>query len=152
MANSYTQIYIQYVFSVKYRNCFLHSNDQELQKYINGIITNLNCKPIAINNMQDHIHIFVAQHPAVSISELAQKMKNNSSSWLKRHLQNDAFAWQIGYGAFSYAKSQTNSVYKYIENQQIHHQEHTFQYEYRKLLELFDIDFEDEYLFEFFDD
>ena len=150
MANSYTKIYIQYVFSVKNRECFLNSNDNELQKYISGIITNLKCKPIAINNMQDHIHIFVSQHPTISISELIQKIKNNSSRWLKSHLQNIGFSWQTGYGAFSYGNSQINSVYKYIQNQQKHHQKYTFEYEYKKLLKIFDIDFDNKYIFDFF--
>ncbi len=151
MANTYTQLYIQYVFSVKKRECFLQSNDKELQKYINGVIQNLGCKPLAINNMPDHIHIFVAQHPSVSISELAQKMKNNSSRWLKSHINNSNFSWQTGYGAFSYAQSQISSVYNYIQNQQIHHGEYSFEYEYKKLLNIFNIKFDEQYLFDFFD-
>ncbi len=152
MANTYTQLYIQYVFSVKNRECFLQSNDNELQRYINGIIKNLKCKPLAINNMSDHIHIFVAQHPNISISELAQKMKNNSSHWLKSHLNNPNFRWQTGYGAFSYAQSQISSVFHYIQNQQIHHSQHSFEYEYKKLLNIFNIKFDEKYLFDFFSD
>ncbi len=151
MANTYTQLYIQYIFSVKNRECFLQSNDKELQKYINGIIQSLGCKLLAINNMPDHIHIFVTQHPSISISELAKKMKNNSSRWLKSHLNNSNFSWQTGYGAFSYAQSQISSVYHYIQNQQIHHQEYPFEYEYKKLLNMFDIKFDEQYLFDFFD-
>ena len=151
MANSYTQIYIQYVFAVKHRECFLSPDDKELQKYIGGIINNLNCIPLMINNMHDHIHIFVVQHPTVSVSELAQKMKNNSSSWLKTHLQNSNFFWQAGYGAFSYAHSQIGEVSKYIENQQEHHKRQTFEHEYRDFLEKFEIDYNEKYIFEFFD-
>ena len=151
MANTYTQQYTQLVFAVKYRQAFLRSNDTEMQKYMNGIIKNLKCKPIAINNMPDHIHIFVSLHKSVSTAELVQKIKNNSSRWLKSHLNNLQFAWQRGYGAFSYGNSQVKRVYKYIQNQQIHHKEHTFEYEYKKLLEIFNIEFEEKYLFEFFD-
>jgi len=151
MANTYSQIYLQFVFSVKNRDCFLNTNNTELQQYINGIITNLKCKPLAINNMPDHIHVFVSKHPTISESELAQKIKNNSSRWLKSHLHNPKFSWQTGFGVFSYGHTQIESVYNYIENQQIHHQSHTFQYEYKKLLQIFDIKFEDKYVFEFFD-
>ena len=151
MANTYSQIYLQFVFSVKNRDCFLNSNDTELQQYINGIITNLKCKPLAVNNMPDHIHVFVSKHPTISESELAQKIKNNSSRWLKSHLQNSKFSWQTGFGVFSYGHSQIKSVYNYIVNQQIHHQSNTFQYEYKKLLQIFDIKFDDKYIFDFFD-
>ncbi len=148
MANTYTQLYIQYVFSVKNRECFLQSNDNELQRYINGIIKNLKCTPLAINNMPDHIHIFVAQHPNISISELAQKIKNNSSRWLN----NTNFNRQTGYGAFSYAQSQISAVFHYIQNEQIHHRQHSFEYEYKKLLNIFNIKFDKKYLFDFFAD
>ncbi len=102
--------------------------------------------------MPDHIHIFVAQHPNISISELAQKMKNNSSRWLKSHLNNPNFSWQTGYGDFSYAQSQISAVFHYIQNQQIHHRQHSFEYEYKKLLDIFNIKSDEKYLFDFFAD
>ena len=78
MANTYTKIYIQYVFAVKNRECLLKSNDEKLQKYISGIIANRKSKMLAINNMPDHIHILISQHPSYSVSKMAQEIKNNS--------------------------------------------------------------------------
>ena len=151
MAHTFSQVYLQFVFSVKNRSCFLKTKDTELHKYIAGIIKFLKSKPIIINNMPDHIHIFLSKHPSISEAELAQKIKNNSSRWLKSHLKNPNFAWQTGYGVFSYGQSQTNNVFQYIQNQQIRHKSQTFRTEYKKLLELFEIEYDNEFLFDFFD-
>jgi len=152
MANTYTQIYIQYVFAVKNRECLLKPNDENLQKYISGIIANRKSKMLAINNMSDHIHILISQHPTYSISKMAQEIKNNSSGMIndEKWFLNK-FEWQTGYGAFSYGKTQTKAVKEYIFNQQENHKIHTFKEEYLKLLEIFDIDFDKKYVFDFFD-
>jgi len=153
MANTYTRIYIQYVFAVKHRECLLKSNDEKLQKYISGIIANRKSKMLAINNMPDHIHILVSQHPSYSVSKMAQEIKNNSSGMMnKEKWFSQKFEWQIGYGAFSYGKIQTKAVKEYIFDQQEHHKIHTFKEEYLKLLEIFGIDYDDKYLFDFFNE
>ncbi len=152
MANTYTQIYIQYVFAVKNREYILKPNDKNLQKYISGIIANRKSKLLAINNMEDHIHILISQHPNYSISKMAQEIKNNSSKMINAEKWfPHKFSWQTGYGAFSYGKSQIQAVKQYIFNQQEHHKKHTFKEEYLKLLEIFDIDFDEKYVFNFFD-
>ena len=152
MANSYTKIYIQYVFAVKYRECLLKPNDENLQKYISGIIKNRNSKMLAINNMPDHIHILISQHPNISVSKMAQEIKNNSSKMINDEKWfTHKFAWQLGYGAFSYGKSQIQAVKQYIFNQQEHHKEHSFKEEYLRLLKIFDIDFDKNYVFDFFE-
>ncbi len=152
MANSYTQIYVHYVFAVKYREALLKSNDKRLHKYIAEIVNNRKSKILAINNMPDHIHILVSQHPSYSISKMVQEIKNNTSKMIndeKWFLHK--FHWQTGYGAFSCGRSQVKFVKRYIENQQIHHQEQTFKEEYGELLKIYGIDFDENYLFEFFD-
>ncbi len=153
MANSYTKIYIHYVFAVKYRESLIPPEfSDRLQKYITGIVANRKSKVLAINNMPDHIHILISLHPSYSVSKMAQEIKNNSSKfineegWLKHK-----FAWQSGYGAFSYGQSQIEAVKQYIANQQEHHKKHTFREEYLRLLEIFQIEFDDKYLFNFFD-
>jgi len=152
MANTYTQIYIHYVFAVKNRECLLKSNDENLQKYISGIIANRKSKMLAINNMPDHIHILISQHPSYSISKMAQEIKNNSSGMMNDEKWfSHKFEWQTGYGAFSHGKAQTKGVKDYIFDQQEHHKKHTFKEEYLKLLEIFDIDFDEKYVFKFFD-
>jgi putative transposase len=83
MANSYTQIYIQYVFAVKYRMNFLNQeHDDQLQKYITGIVQKRNCKMLAINNVPDHMHFFVGLHPSYSVSKLIQEVKAISSKFI----------------------------------------------------------------------
>ena len=152
MANSYTQIFIHYVFAVKYRESLLKPNDKRLHKYISGIVANRKSKVLAINNMPDHIHILISQHPGYSVSKMVQEIKNNSSKMMNeekwfRH----KFQWQRGYGAFSYARSEVDVVKRYIFNQQRHHRQQTFREEYLKLLESYEVDFDYDYLFDFFD-
>ena len=153
MANSYTQITIQYIFAVKGRkNFLLPKYNDELQKYITGIIQNRKSKLLSINNVEDHIHILIGLSPTYSISKMAQEIKNNSSKFInQKKWYPHKFNWQTGYGAFSYSHSHRSAVCKYIENQQIHHQTENFQAEYLNFLNKFEIEFKNEYVFEFYD-
>lgn len=153
MGDTYTQLYIQLVFAVKGRNNFIkHIWEEELYKYITAVIQNDKHKMIAINGMPDHVHIFVGLHPAIAISDLVQDIKRASNNWInEKNFIRGKFAWQDGYGAFSYSRSQIDRVCKYIHNQKEHHKKQTFKTEYINLLKLFGIEFKDEYLFEFYD-
>ena len=150
MANTYSQIYIQVVFAVKGRQNLISKDwKDELYKYITGICTNNQQKLIAINGIADHIHILIGLKPAMALSDLIREIKTSSSKfisekgWIKGN-----FNWQEGYGAFSYAHSQLDSVIAYIQNQEIHHQTKTFKEEYLAFLDKFDVSFEERYLFE----
>ena len=149
MANTYTQIHIQFVFAVKYRGtCIDLLWREELYKYITGIIHNNGHKLIAINGMSDHIHLLIGVRPNQSISELMKLVKTNSSKWINENrFVNGRFEWQEGYGAFSYGKSQVNDVVIYINNQQQHHSRRTFKEEYVEFLERFEIDYDEKYIF-----
>lgn len=153
MGDTYTQLYIQLVFAVKGRNNFIQAEwEDELHKYITAVIQNDKHKLIAINGMPDHIHIFVGLNPAISISDLVKDIKRASNNWINtKKFTTEKFAWQGGYGAFSYSKSQVDQVCKYISNQKIHHTKNSFKTEYIELLKIFEIDFKNEYLFEFYD-
>ena len=153
MPNTYTQLYTHFVFAVKSPQMKIKPEwNDDLQKYISGITKNLQCKMLAINNVADHIHLFVARHPAISEAEFAQRSKNNSSRWVNtRNWMRHPFYWQTGYGAFTYGHSQIDSVCKYIANQQNHHKKWTFRQEYINFLKKFGIDYDDQYLFDFFD-
>lgn len=153
MGDTYTQLYIQLVFAVKGRNNFIRAKwEDELHKYITAVIQNDQHKLIAINGMPDHIHIFVGLNPVISISDLVKDIKRASNNWINaKRFTPEKFAWQSGYGAFSYSKSQVDQVCKYISNQKQHHTKHTFKTEYIELLKLFEINFKNEYLFEFYD-
>jgi REP element-mobilizing transposase RayT len=128
MANTYTQIHIQFVFAVKYRNGLIHSSfKDELYQYITGIIKANNHKLLAINGTSDHIHILIGMRPTQSISELMQIIIANSSKWInEKKFLNVKFEWQEGYGAFSYSKSHVQNVINYIQNQEERHKRNHF--------------------------
>ncbi|RKY84433.1 IS200/IS605 family transposase [candidate division KSB1 bacterium] len=149
MANTYTQIYIHIIFSVKGRESLIKKEyKKELQKYITGIVNNKNQKMIEINCMPDHIHILIGINPDISISSLVRDIKANSSRFINKMCWvKGKFQWQGGYGAFSYSRSQINSVIRYINNQEKHHKVKTFREEYIEFLEKFNIDYNKKYIF-----
>ena len=149
MANTYTQIHIHSVFAVKYRMGLIQNKwKDELYKYITGIIQNHNHKLLIINGMADHVHVLFGMRPTQSLSDLMQDIKGNSSLWINdRKLVRGHFEWQEGYGAFSYKKSDVPDVFDYIMNQESHHYRKTFLDEYKELLNEFDVDFADAYIF-----
>ena len=149
MANTYTQIHIQAVFVVTSRKCLINKSWQdELYKYITGITQNYGHKVLQINGMPDHIHLLFGFRPTQALSELMQHVKQDSSAWInQRGFLHDKFSWQAGYGAFSYAKSQVPNVIRYIQNQEDHHKRKTFTEEYLELLNEFDVEFDQQYIF-----
>lgn len=153
MPNSYSQIYIQIVFAVKGRECFIkESFREELQKYIAGIVSNKKQKLYAIYCMPDHVHLFVSMTPALALSDFVRDVKANSSSFIKeKKWVNSKFNWQEGYGAFSYHKNEAKDVVSYILNQPEHHKKMTFKTEYIDFLEKFEIEYDEKYLFEFYE-
>lgn len=149
MANTYTQLYIQFVFAVKHRHGLIQSGwKDELYRYITGIVQNQGHKLLAINGMPDHLHVFVGLNPKQSISDLLQDIKSDSSKWIndKKHTTRK-FEWQTGYGAFSYSHSHIDAVVKYIDNQEKHHHKRTFMEEYLDFLRKFDVPYDERYLF-----
>lgn len=153
MAGTFSQIYIQYVFAVKGRQNLLHKSwRDEVFKYMSGIIKGKNQKPIIVNGVEDHVHVFVGLRPAMCIADLVRDIKNNSSNFINdQKFIKGKFAWQDGYGAFSYGHSQLDRVYQYILNQEKHHRKRTFKEEYIDLLEKFEIEYDEKYLFEWID-
>lgn len=152
MPNTYSQLYIQIVFAVKGRQAFIkESFRDELQKYISGIIKQEKQKLYTIYCMPDHTHIFVSIKPDIAISDLVRDIKANSSSFIKEKCFIKNFSWQTGFGAFSYSKSQAARVVDYILRQPEHHKRKTFKNEYIELLEKFEIEYDEQYLFEFYD-
>lgn len=149
MANTYTQIHIQFVFVVKYRKGLIQASfKEELYQYISGIIKNHDHKLLAINGMADHIHVFIGMRPTQSISDLMQDIKGSSSKWInEKKFLPIKFEWQPGYGAFSYSKSHVERVIKYVQNQENHHQRQTFIKEYIQFLDAFEIDYDENYIF-----
>jgi putative transposase len=149
MPNTYTQIYIQAVFTVQNKISLIMPQWQdELYKYMTGIVQNNGHKLIAINGMPDHIHLFIGMKPSQSLSDLMQDVKGNSSKWVhEKALTKGKFEWQAGFGGFSYSISQIDAVVKYINNQKTHHQKKTFIQEYLEFLEKFKVPYDERYIF-----
>lgn len=154
MAGTYSQLYIQVVFAVKHReNIIQKSWRSELHKYISGIITNKGQKSIIVNGVGDHVHCFIGLKPSIAISDLVRDIKNNSSKFInERKYVKGKFQWQEGYGVFSYSHSQIENVYNYILNQEKYHENKSFKDEYLELLKQFDVDYKEEYLFEWLEE
>ena len=150
MANTYTKIYLQLVFSPWNRECIIPSKfKEELQKYTTGIIQNRQHKLLAINYMPDHAHIFIGYQPSQPLPDLLRDIKANSSRFINENkLLPGKFRWQEGYGAFSYGQSQIDDVINYINFQEEHHRKSSFKEEYLKLLQKFDVEYDPKYLFD----
>jgi len=149
MANTYTQIYIHIVFAVEGRQNLINPvHNNELQKYITGIVSRQNHKLIAINNLPDHLHLLIGMRPDSSLSVLVGDVKTGSSNFINRkRWVTGRFSWQEGFGAFSHSRSQLDVVVRYIKNQQKHHARKTFREEYVQLLEKFEVDYDPKYIF-----
>ena len=151
MANTYTQIHLQLVFAVKYRASLISIDwEDELYKYITGIIQNKKHKLLQINGMPDHIHILIGYRPSEALPALIADVKSQSTKWINEHnLVKGKFQWQDGYGAFSYRKSDIPSIFEYIKKQKEHHYNHqlTFREEYLQILKEFEIDYNEDYIF-----
>jgi len=153
MPRTHTQLYVQYVFTVKGRKNFLpQEHDKLLHKFIRGIVEKRKSTLLAINNMPDHMHILVSVNPNYSFAKFIQEIKGgsakyiNDQKWIK-----GKFQWQAGYGAFSYSKSHIDDVVNYINDQQKHHQNKSFREEFLEFLDKFQINYDEKGLFEFYE-
>ena len=152
MPKTHTQIYVQYIFTVKGRQNFISiENSDKLHKFIRGIVEKRKSTLLAINNTSDHMHILVSIDPNYSFSKLIQEIKAGSSKYITdQKWLPGKFQWQSGYGAFSYSKSHIDNVINYINDQEHHHQKKTFREEYIEFLDKFSIEYDQKYLFEFY--
>jgi len=149
MANTYTQLYVHFVFGVRERYSLISRKwSEELYKYISGIIKEQGHMVYSINGMPDHVHILVSMNPKQSLSDLMIHVKKSSSVWINTNrLVLGRFSWQEGFGAFTYSRSQVPAVAQYIANQESHHTGRSFREEYLKLLEDFGIEYDKRYIF-----
>lgn len=154
MANTYLQIYLHIVFAVQDRmNLIPKQHQEELYKYMTGIVTNKKQKLLAVGGMPDHIHIFIGINHGHSLSDLVRDIKANSSRFInEKHWIRGKFQWQEGFGGFSYSHSQIDAVARYILNQEQHHKRQSFKDEYLQLLKKFAVEYDLQYLFEWIDE
>jgi putative transposase len=140
---------VHYVFAVQNRLCLINKKWQDdLYKYISGIIDQQGHKLYVINGMNDHIHILISMTPKQAPSDLMYHLKRSSSLWVNQNqLSIGKFSWQKGFGAFSPGKSQLPEKIKYIEEQQRHHKKACFKEEYLQFLKGKDIEYDERYIF-----
>lgn len=151
MAQSLSNVLIHIVFSTKDRRPFLQDVElrSEMHAVIIGMLRNRKCPGIAINSVEDHIHILCQLSRTTSIAELLQEIKAASSRWLKdQRKELHAFQWQGGYAVFSVSQSQVPTVVSYIENQEEHHRRLSFQEELLVLLQKHQIEYDEQYLWD----
>jgi putative transposase len=152
--NTYTKLYAHIVFSTKGKDLLLSDSIRTtVHKYIYGIIVGKKCYPVAINGTKDHIHILIGFPPTISISDLIRDIKRSSSLFINEKIKSYLkFNWQEGFGAFTVGYRELDHVCKYIQNQESHHLKISFKNEYMWILNEEGIKFNNEYLFEFYED
>ncbi|MCL3780960.1 IS200/IS605 family transposase [Prolixibacteraceae bacterium JC049] len=153
MANTYTQMNVHAVFSVKGRGNFISDKwSEQLHRYIAGTLNETNNYSLAVNGYRDHVHIFFELSTSCSVSTVLQNVKSKSSKWInQQRLAGGKFEWQTGYSAFTYSRSQRENVINYIIDQKRHHGKRSFKDEYLELLRKNEIEYDDAYLFDFYD-
>jgi len=150
MADTYVQLYVHVVFAVKNRSAVIRADwEERLHKYITGIVKNNGHKMLAINSATDHTHMLIGLNPKQAISDIMRLVKGDSSEFInKEKLTIGKFHWQGGYGAFTNSHSQLTDVIRYISNQKQRHLEMSFRDEYLKLLQRYDVDYKEAYIFQ----
>ncbi len=150
MPQSLSRLLVHLVFSTKNREPVLtHEIQRELHPYLAGVLNGIDCPSFQVGGVEDHVHLFFGLARTRCISDVVEAVKTSSSKWLKTKgpfLAN--FHWQAGYGAFSVSQSDAEAVILYVRDQARHHQKMTFQEEYRKLLERYQVAYDERYVWD----
>lgn len=150
MPQSFSRVFVHLVFSTKDREPVIPREIQaELHSYLGGLLDHIDCPPLQVGGVEDHVHLFFGLSRKSSIAQVVEKLKTSSSKWIKTKGEKFArFHWQAGYGAFSVSQSDTERVIEYIKNQEEHHRRMTFQDEFRKLLEKYRQSYDERYMWD----
>ena len=150
MAQSLSKIYIHLIFHIKSTSPQIREHDLErLHCYIGKLVKTAGCTEIKAGGIGDHVHVLFILSKDVTISEIVEEIKRNSSRWIKDldpgyyHF----FAWQGGYAAYSISQSVVGKTLQYIDNQKEHHSKHSFAEEYRAFLELYNVEYNEKFVF-----
>ena len=148
MAQSLSKVYIHIIFHIASSSVPIKKEvDEALYNYMGGILKELDCVPIKINGMPDHIHLLFVLSRMQSIANVVEQLKINSTRWLKeKDSCYQKFAWQHGYGAFSVSASICENVKQYIEQQESHHAKHSYQDELREFFRRYKIEYNEKYV------
>lgn len=150
MSHSIVKVLVHIIFSTKDRSDLITPEiENELFRYIHGIVENNKSKLIIAGGMPNHIHLLVSLPKKIDVPELIGDIKRDSSSWIKKQgAEFRNFYWQKGYGAFSIGQSQVPIVTRYIKNQKEHHKKRIFEDEFRALLKKYEIEYDERYLWD----
>jgi putative transposase len=147
MPQSLSNVAIHLVFSTKHRHQLIADDVRhELHRYMSGVLRNHGCQAIQVGGVKDHVHLLFPLSRSLTTAQVVEKVKTSSSKWMKTHRPD--FAWQAGYGAFSVGQKEIEATVRYIQNQEVHHRKMTFQEEYRELLSLAGIAWDEQYVWD----
>ena len=149
MPQSLSKVLVHLIFSTKHREPLIGPEIRpRLHAYMVGILDNLKSPSLQTGGVADHVHILCLLSRTISQVELVEEVKKSSSKWMKAEGGVPGFSWQAGYGAFSIGESQADTVIKYIQNQEEHHRTVTFQEEYRRFLERYQVAYDERYVWD----
>jgi putative transposase len=150
MAQSLARVFIHLVCSTKGRALLLPQTPfAALHAYADGIFKKQKCHLIEMNNVADHVHVLFDLHRTETLSDVVMHVKKGTSRWLKEQAAEFAhFDWQEGYGGFSIGRSQCEQVRSYIRGQQRRHRRISYKDELRQLLKLYEIEFDERYVWD----
>jgi putative transposase len=147
MASTHTSLYYHLVFSTKNREQWLDRDIRpQMHAFLGGCVRAANGIALDVGGVADHVHLLASLRATHRLSDFVRDIKQASSEWFHEQTRRRAFAWQEGYGAFTVSLSAVERVREYIQHQEEHHINHSFQDEYRLLLEKHEIDFDERYL------
>ena len=149
MSQSLCKIYLHVIFHVKTTSVRIKDEDLErVHAYLGQLVNETGCQTILVGGVEDHIHALLLLSREETISHLVEEMKRNSSRWIKKLSKHYAtFAWQGGYAAYSVSQSVVDKTLAYIKNQREHHKKNSFQDEYIEFLKLYNIEYDETYVF-----
>ena len=149
MPQSLSSLLTHLVFSTKNREPWLKGVSAEIHPYLAGVLNNLGCPSIQVGGVSDHVHLFYRLSRTKSVAEVVETVKTSSSKWIKtKGREFSGFHWQSGYGAFSVSQSDSNAVIAYIRDQPEHHRKVSFQEEYRRFLDRYNVAYDEKYVWD----
>lgn len=150
MPQSLCRLLSHLVFSTKNREPWITPDVRDdLHAYLGGVLKHIDCTPIRVGGVADHVHLFFGMNRTLSVAQVVEKVKTASSKWIKElRPALSSFHWQNGYGIFSVSQSDADAVDRYVRNQEAHHLNMTFQDEYRALLQRYQVEFDERYVWD----
>ena len=149
MPQSLSKVLVHLIFSTKHREPLIGPEIRpRLHAYMVGILDHLKSPSLQTGGVADHVHILLALSRTISQAELVEEVKKSSSKWMKAEGGEPTFSWQAGYGAFSIGESQADAVIHYIQKQEEHHRNVTFQDEFRKFLQRYKVTYDERYVWD----